>query len=133
MKTIEIVQSLLDPNSNHRTTLEQAWDQDSEEFWIGLSLGTSPDYDFKVNKVPALPEDDDEVGTLTFAEFYDLALKLHHEDLVGIAAQEAIEQAALSADAKEWNLWYRRILLKSLSKHFPMETIQEELIRLTSE
>jgi hypothetical protein len=133
MKTIEIVQSLLDPENNHRITLEQAWDQDSEEFWIGLSLGTSPDYDFKVTKVPALPDDDEEPGTLTFAEFYDLALKLHHGDLVGISAQDAIENAALSADAKEWNLWYRRILLKSLSKHLPMKTIQEELIRLTTE
>jgi hypothetical protein len=133
MKTIEIVQSLLNPESNHRITLEQAWDQDSEEFWIGLSLGTSPDYDFKVSNVPALPDDDEEPGTLTFAEFYDLALKLHHGDLVGISAQDAIENTALSADAKEWNLWYRRILLKSLSKHLPMKTIQEELIRLTTE
>lgn len=133
MQTIDIVLSLLDPQGNHRTTIEQAWDQDAEHFWIGLSLGTSPDYNFGVVKVPGLPEDDDEPGTLTFEEFYDLALKLHHGDIVGIAAQEAIEQAALRAEAKEWNLWYRRILLKSLTKHLPMATIQEELIRLTTE
>lgn len=133
MRTIDIVLSLLDPQGDHRTTIEQAWDQDAEQFWIGLSLGTSPDYNFGINKVPGLPEDDEEPGTLTFDEFYDLALKLHHGDLVGIAAQTAIEEVALKADAKEWNLWYRRILLKSIAKHFPMTTIREELIRLTTE
>jgi len=133
VKTIDIVLSLLDPQGNHRATIEQAWDQDVEHFWIGLSLGTSPDYDFGVTKVPGLSQDDQEPGTLTFPEFYDLALKLSNRDLIGAAAQEAIEQAALRAEAQEWNLWYRRILLKSINKHFPMETIREELIRLTSE
>lgn len=133
MTPIDIVLSLLDPQGNHRTTIEQAWDQDVEHFWIGLSLGTSPDYDFGVNRVPGLPEDDDEPGTLTFSDFYDLAMKLHNKDLVGVAAHEAIEAAAMKADAREWNLWYRRILLKSLTKHLPMDVIQKELIRLTTE
>lgn len=133
MRPIDIVLSLMDPSANHRTTLEQAWDNDVESFWIGLSLGTSPDYDFGLNRVPALDESDDEPGTLTFDDFYDLAMRLAHGDLVGVAAHEAVEEAALRADAKEWNYWYRRILLKSLTKHLPMETIQKELIRLTTE
>lgn len=133
MRAIDIVLHLMDPQGNIQSTIQTAWDQDVEDFWIGLSLGTSPDYSFKLTSVPGLPEDDDEPGTLTFDDFYDLALKLHYGDLTGVAAQQAIEEAAMSADAKEWNLWYRRILLKSLSKHLPMAEIQKELIRLTTE
>ena len=133
MRPIDIILSLMNPQANHRSTIEQAWDHDVESFWIGLSLSTSPEYNFGLNRVPALDESDDEPGSLTFDEFYDLAMRLANQDLVGIEAQEAVENAALKADAKEWNLWYRRILLKSLTKHLPMQTIQEELIRLTSE
>ena len=133
MRPIDIVLSLMDPSANHRATIEQAWDNDVESFWIGLSLSTSPDYDFGLNRVPALDESDEEPGTLTFEDFYDLALKLAHGKLVGVEAHEAVEDAALSADAKEWNFWYRRILLKSLTKHLPMDVIQKELIRLTTE
>lgn len=133
MTPIDIVLSLMDPQGDHSKTLKAAWDRDVEHFWIGLSLGTSPQYDFAVDRVPGLPEDDDEPGTLTFEEFYDLAMKLHHGELEGNAAHDAIENAAMTADAKEWNLWYRRILLKSLTKHLPMDVIQKELIRLTTE
>lgn len=133
MKPIEIIEKLMNPQVNHRQVIEQAWDADVEHFWIGLSLGTSLEYSFGLDKVPALPEDDDEPGTLTFEEFYDLALKLAHGNIVGLEAQKAVEDAALKADAREWNLWYRRILLKSLPKYLPMVTIQEELIRLTTE
>ena len=133
MKPIDIILSLMNPQANHRSTIEQAWDNDIESFWIGLSLSTSSEYNFGLTRVPALDESDDEPGTLSFDEFYNLAMRLANQDLVGIAAQEAVENAALKADAREWNLWYRRILLKSLAKHLPMQTIQEELIRLTSE
>lgn len=133
MQPIDIVLSLMDPTGNHRATLTKAWNEDVEDFWIGLSLSTSTDYHFGLDSVPGLPEDDDEPGTLTFQEFYDLAMKLAHKDLVGQQAIEAVENAALSAEAREWNLWYRRILLKSLPKYLPIAEIQKELIRLTTE
>ena len=133
MLPIDIVLSLMDPNTNHSQIIKQAWNQDVEYFWIGLSMSSSPDYDFGLEKVPALDESDDEPGTLTFPAFLKLATALSRGELVGAAAQEAVEEAALLADAREWNLWYRRILLKSLPKYLPMETIQKELIRLTTE
>lgn len=133
MRPIDIVLALMDPQADHPDVIKKAWENDVESFWIGLSLSTSSDYNFGLNRVPALDESDDEPGTLTFEQFYDLAMKLHHGDLKGDAAVQAVNNAALSADAKEWNLWYRRILLKSLTKHIPMDTIQKELIRLTTE
>lgn len=133
MTPIDIVLSLMDPKANHKKTIKKAWDSDVENFWIGLDLATSPDYDFGLTSVPGLDPEDEEPGSLTFAEFFNIAMKLHHKDLVGEDAIKAVEAMALKANASEWNLWYRRILLKSLTKHLPMDTLQKELIRLTTE
>jgi hypothetical protein len=133
MQPIDIILSLMDPQVNHSAIIEQAWDEEVEHFWIGLSLGTSPDYQFNLERVPAIPSEDDEPGTLTFEEFYDLALRIANEDITGAMAAKAVEEAAMRAEAREWNLWYRRILLKSLPRHLPMALIREELIRLTTE
>jgi len=132
MKPIDIVLSLSNPQADHRTIIEQAWDLNVEEFWIGLDLGVS-DLDFGVTSVPALDLEDPEPGSLTFSQFYTLAMRLANGNLVGKDAQQAIEAAALSANAKEWNFWYRRILQKSLTKHLPVDVIQKELLRLTTE
>lgn len=132
-KPIDIVLSLMDPHADHRVVIEAAWDKNIEHFWIGLDLATSPEYDFGLMTVPALDLEDEEPGSLTFDQFYQLAMSLANKDLVGEAAREAVEEAALTADAREWNFWYRRILLKSLPKHLPLDTIQKELIRLTTE
>lgn len=130
---IEIVKGLMDPSVDHNALIEQAWDSDSEEFFMGLDLAINPAINFGITKVPAIDEDDDGTGSLTFGEFYTLAMRLAHQDIMGELAKEAVVDAALRANVTEWNLWYRRILLKSLNKHLPMETIQHSLIRLTTE
>lgn len=132
-KPIDIVLKLMDPNADHAKTIRDAWESDDEEFFIGLDMSTNRSLDFGIEKVPGLPEDDEEPGTLTFQQFYQLAMGLAHDKPSFDEASRAIEEAAMSANALEWNLWYRRILLKSLTKYLPMETIQTELIRLTSE
>lgn len=131
-KPIDIVRLLMDPTADHAEIIRRAWNSDSEEFFIGLDMCLNPAMDFGVSKVPGLPEDDEEPGTLTFQQFFQMAMTLAHDKPAPDTAQRSIESAALSANAEEWNLWYRRILLKSLQKHLPMETIQTELIRLTT-
>lgn len=133
MATIDIVLRLMDPNEDHAAIVREAWNSDNEEFFIGLDLALNVSLDFGVSRVPALPDDDQEPGTLTFQQFFQLAMGLAHDKPIPEIAQQSIENAALSANAIEWNVWYRRILLKSLHKHLPMETIQTELIRLTTE
>jgi hypothetical protein len=133
MKPVEIIEALMTPTANHVQIIEQAWDDDNEHFWIGVSLGTSPEFNYGLKDVPALPDDDLEAGNLTFVEFYQLALDLSQGKLLGEKARAAVENAAMRADSKEWNLWYRRILLKSLGKHIPLDLIKRELIRLTAE
>jgi len=132
-KPIDIVLRLMDPAEDHAAVIREAWNSDNEEFFIGLDLALNPSLDFGLDRVPGLPDDDTDPGTLTFSSFYKLAMGLAHENPNKDDAQQFVEDAALSANAQEWNFWYRRILLKSLTKHLPMETIQTELMRLTSE
>lgn len=132
-KPIDIVLRLMDPQADHAAVIAEAWNEDCEEFFMGLDMATNPSYDFKVTKVPALPEDDEEPGTLTFAQFFNVAMSLANGRHLPEQVDSIVEDAAMAANALEWNFWYRRILLKSLHKHLPMETIQKELIRLTTE
>ena len=131
-RPIDIVLSLMDESADHVLVLNQAWEENVEEFWIGLDLATSQ-YNFNVTKVPALDLEDPEPGTLKFDEFFSLAMRLASGNLTGREATQVIEDAALKANAKEWNFWYRRILMKTLGKFIPLELIKNELIRLTSE
>lgn len=132
-KPIDIVLRLMDPQADHKAVIAEAWDQDCEEFFIGLDMAINPSYEFNLDKVPGLPEDDEEPGTLTFAQFFNAAMNLANGKLLPEQASQVVEDTAMTANALEWNMWYRRILLKSLHKHLPMETIQKELIRLTTE
>lgn len=132
-KPIDIVLRLMDPQANHAEIIAEAWNQDSEEFFIGLDLAISQEHQFGLERVPGLSEEDEEPGTLTFGQFFNLALNLSKGNLLPEQVSQMVDEAAMEANALEWNLWYRRILLKSLHKHLPMEAIQKELIRLTTE
>lgn len=46
--------------------------------------------------------------------FWDVARKLSTRELSGNAAQVAINFLLLNAKEREWNLWYRRVLIKDL-------------------
>lgn len=131
-KPIDIVLQLMDENADHAAIIQDAWNNDAEEFFIGLDMATNNSLVFGLEKVPGLPEDDEEPGTLTFQQFYHIAMQLSQDKPLPEVASKIVENAAMEANALEWNLWYRRILLKSLHKHLPMETIQKELIRLTT-
>lgn len=134
MKPFQLVEHLNDPKQNTGLLIQQAWASDSDEFFVGLSLATNPSLDFKVRNVPLIEDEDDNYpGSLTFNDFHDLALKLAYDELNEDEVKKALEDAAMIANAKEWNIWYRRILLKSLPKYLPMKAIQKELIRLTTE
>lgn len=133
IKPIDIVLSLMDPTADHETVLKNVWNSNDEDFFIGLDLATNPQLDFHVDRVPALDEEDDEPGSLTFAQFYELAMVLAHETPSDNDIHRLIEETALIANAQEWNLWYRRILLKSLHKHLPMDVVVSNIARLTTE
>jgi hypothetical protein len=136
MKAIHIIKALgvAQNAADQADVIRTAWDKDCEEFFIGLDLATNPDIKFGLSAVPEIAEDDDgDPGTLTFAHFHKVALNISNGQLEPAQVRKVLEECALTANISEWNLWYRRILLKTLTTHLPMAVIQNVLIQLTKE
>lgn len=113
--------------------IKQAWDRDAEEFFFGVALAFDDNVDFGLKKVPEIQDEDDGApGEFTFNDFCILSQKLTSKELKGKDVAKAIEDAAMQSNISEWNLWYRRILLKTLHKYLPMEVLKIFLTSLTN-
>lgn len=136
MKPIQIIQAVLKAQTaeDQAKAFKVAWDSDCEEFFIGLDLATNPNIQFGLAAVPEIDEvDDGDPGTLTFEYFHKVALNIANGELTAPQVRKLLEDCALTANISEWNLWYRRILLKNLHSHLPMDVLQNVLIQLTKE
>lgn len=81
------------------------------EFFDGLRMALDPLVTFGVKQVPEATEDGQ---GLAWTVFVDLAHKLQNRELTGHAARDAIELTMSIATVRQWNDWYRRILIKDL-------------------
>ena len=136
MKAIDVIKGLLAAQNaaDQAILIRAAWEEDCEDFFIGLDLATNPTINFGLAAVPEIDEEDDGTpGTLTFEHFHKVALNIASGELDAGRIGKLLEDCALTANVSEWNLWYRRILLKSLRLHLPMDVIQNVLIQLTKE
>ena len=106
--------------------IQAAWDQGITEFFVGASQALDTLTTFGVQRVPLI-EDDSVVGTFVWSDFAALAHKLSTRALTGHAARDALIAAAEQATAHEWNLWYRRLLLKDLKCGTSESTINKVL------
>lgn len=131
-RAVDVYKKLISTSNRdeQRLLILEAWNNDVEEFFLGLALAMGP-YEFGLEKVPEIDDIDDGSGTLTFDEFNKLAMALANQQLKGKEAKAAVNQAAMEANVTEWNLWYRKILVKSLTKHLPLGVIQDTLLELT--
>ena len=111
----DVIQALMATNSrlDKEAVIQAAWDQGITEFFVGASQALDTLTTFGVQRVPLI-EDDSVVGTFVWSDFAALAHKLSTRALTGHAARDALIAAAEQATAHEWNLWYRRLLLKDL-------------------
>jgi hypothetical protein len=136
MRPVDIVIKLIgtgDPETQ-RAIIKEAWTADLIDFFIGLEIATNPKYDLGISSVFEIQDDDDGLpGDFTFLKFQDLVMKLSGRELAGPALKNALEQAAMTANITEWNLWYRKILLKKLHEILPMLVIRDTLLELTTE
>lgn len=132
MRTLQIVYDLAATTS--RTEKEQvlfnAFMTGERDFFVAARLAYDPMITFGIAKVGLIAEDDGMPGTLTFAEFLDLAHKLRRRDLTGNAARNAINAAAERSDQPTWNGLYRRILLKDLKAGVEAKTINKVLAKI---
>jgi hypothetical protein len=132
---VAIVQKLLIAKTKklQEKILCDAWEFNCDDFFLGLQMAVDPDIKFNLISAPEIQDvDTGDPGTFTFVDFRKLAKNLVDKDIVGDVAKRAIVDAALKANITEWNLWYRRILLKTLPNVLPMDVVISTLSRLTT-
>lgn len=86
--------------------------KDNEELFEGFELALSPYITFGVKKVPKHSGPDGQ--GLPWVAFKELCNLLSTRQLTGDDARTAIELALMASKEKQWNDWYRRILIKDL-------------------
>ena len=86
---------------------------------------------FGVKKVPLIEGDDDAnfSSSFTWVSFKKLAADLESRKLSGNAARDVLRAAADSASVKDWNRFYRRVLLKDLKCGVTDRTINDVLAK----
>ena len=109
-----IIQSLEADNSRlaKEAIIAQAMDEGLDEFFEGVRMCLDKLYTFGVKQVPVKEEDNGQ--GLSWTNFKELAESLYRRNLTGHAARDAIQLAMGVATQKQWNDFYRRILIKDL-------------------
>ena len=96
---------------------------DNVELFEGFQLALSPFITFGVKKIPSHSGPDGQ--GLPWVAFKELCDLLRTRQLTGDAARDAIELALSASTGKQWNGWYRRILIKDLRCGVSEKTINK--------
>jgi DNA ligase 1 len=107
--------------------LQLAWDNQILEFFEGVQTSLDALVSFGVKQVPLIEEGGDTSGKLSWAEFKAVRDQLANRSVTGHAARDALRAAAERAPVRDWNLWYRRLLLKDLKAGVTETTINKVL------
>lgn len=114
MKPWEVIKSLEADNSRlaKEHIIRNEASCANNEFFQGTRLALDPLITFGVKKV------DEQTGPggqgLSWSTFNSMAQLLITRNTTGNAAQDLLQDMMNMATADEWNLWYRRILIKDL-------------------
>ena len=98
-------------------------EKDNVELFEGFKLALSPYITFGVKKVPSHGGPDGQ--GLPWDAFKELCHLLSTRQLTGDDARSAIELALSASKQKQWNDWYRRILIKDLRCGVSEKTINK--------
>ena len=109
-----IIRTLEDHPSrlNKEGILEAEATSNNQELFEGMRMALDNLYTFGVKKVPTHGGPDGQ--GLPWTAFKELAHLLYTRQLTGHDARDAIELALSASTQKQWNDWYRRILIKDL-------------------
>ena len=91
----------------------EAMEEGLEQFFEGVRMALDPLITFGVKQVPERSDVLTGQG-LAWETFVELAMNLAGRKLTGHAARDAIELAMSVATTEQWNMFYRRILIKDL-------------------
>ena len=108
---------------NKESIIEQIAQEGNTEFFQGCRLALDPMITFGLKQIP---EKQDENGLgLDWNTFNGIVERLRNRDLTGNAARDAVDALIAQATKKEWNGWYRRILIKDLRCGVSEKTINK--------
>ena len=109
-----IIQELESNNSRlfKEEVIAREMNAGNTEFFNGLRIALDKLHTFGVKIVEVCPSSGPGIHKPEL--FYSVAEKLNKRDLTGHAARDAINDLMNIATQDEWNLWYRRILIKDL-------------------
>ena len=84
----------------------------NDEFFEGCRLALDSMITFGLKQIP---EKTDENGPgLSWSDFTGLTSRLRNRELTGNDARDAVDKAVKQSTQRQWNSWYRRILIKDL-------------------
>jgi len=120
-----IISSLEDHSSrlNKEAIILAEAEADNVEFFEGLRMCYDPMITFGVKKVPSFSGPDGQ--GLPWVAFKELARALALRELTGHEARDAIELALSASTERQWNGWYRRILIKDMRAGFSETTVNK--------
>ena len=120
-----IISTLEDHSSrlNKEAIILAEAEADNTEFFEGLRMCYDPMITFGVKKVPSYSGPDGQ--GLPWVAFKELARALALRELTGHDARDAIELALSASTEKQWNGWYRRILIKDMRAGFSETTVNK--------
>jgi len=107
---------------NKEGILESAMEEGLDEFFEGVRMCLDNLYTFGVKQVPESTVDGQGLSWLNFKQ---LAEALYRRELTGHAARDAIELAMGVATQRQWNQFYRRILIKDMRAGFSEKTVNK--------
>ena len=129
----DIIEKLEADNSRlaKEAVIEQAMTEGLDEFFEGVKMALDPLVTFGVKQVPE--RNDVLTGQgLSWENFKTLADQLIARELTGHAARDAIELAMGVATTEQWNMFYRRILIKDLRCGVSEKTVNKICLLYTS-
>jgi DNA ligase-1 len=126
MQPQEIIKHLEADNSKlaKQAILLEAMQEGLDEFFEGITMALDPLVTFGVKKVPERSDVLTGQG-LDWPTFKVLAEQLRNRELTGHAARDAIELAMSVATTEQWNMFYRRILIKDLRCGMSEKTVNK--------
>lgn len=125
----DVIEALSNTNSRleKEAVIAEAWNNNIREFFVGAQMALDTLVTFGVKQVPLIEDADDSSGAFDWSQFLALAVQLQNRTLTGNAARDALREAAQVAPPRDWNLWYRRLLLKDLKCGVTEATINKVL------
>lgn len=134
MNSLDIIKSLQLTNSrlDKEAILEKAWKSGNREFFQAAKLCLDGLVSFGVAQIPK-KEANTGNEWLKYEHFHNLARDLAGREITGHAARDTLISNMEAADAEEWNLFFRPVLLKDLRAGIDDSTINKVLKDLGSE